>query len=223
MRKTFYLNDKFGIPKELCCKKFNKIQISIHPDFSGIYICYREAFKSLKADLSIFTSSPKLHLWKDPNISGYTVANSFQWYLYFSKNMPKNIKLFIQPFPPEKEKIELLKKAESSEFIQFISSFAHDVNRLNPQKLLRLINTHISSEVILTLNKENSYKPHATMSLELLAKLLSQTRNQLNYRNKAIAKERQYVLDELEKNSEIVQQLLNNPNFILSPDQLWKM
>ncbi|MHA3116568.1 hypothetical protein E0H86_11720 [Acinetobacter sp. ANC 4635] len=223
MRKAFDFNDEFGILKELCCKNFNKIQISIHPDFSGIYICYREAFKSLKSDLSILTSAPKLYVWKDPNISGYAVAHSSHWYLYFSKSMPNNIKLSIQLFPQEKEKIEQLKKVASSEFIKFLSSYHHDLDRMNPEKLLRLINTHISSEVILTLNKENSYKPHTKMSLELLAKLLSQTRNQLNYRNKAIAKERQYVLDELEKNSEIVQQLLNNPNFILSPDQLWKM
>ena len=60
------------------------------------------------------------------------------------------------------------------------------------------------------------------MSLDLLAKLLSYTRNQLNYRNKVINRKRQNVLDQLEQTSGIVQQLLNNVDFVLTPDQLWK-
>jgi hypothetical protein len=60
------------------------------------------------------------------------------------------------------------------------------------------------------------------MSLDLLAKLLSYTRNQLNYRNKVINRKRQNVLDQLQQTSGIVQQLLNNVDFVLTPDQLWK-
>ncbi len=60
------------------------------------------------------------------------------------------------------------------------------------------------------------------MSLDLLAYLLSYTRNQLNYRNKVINRKRQNVLDQLQQTSEVVQQLLNNVDFVLTPDQLWK-
>lgn len=60
------------------------------------------------------------------------------------------------------------------------------------------------------------------MSLDLLAKRLSYTRYQLNYRNKVINRKRQSVLDQLEQTSEVVQQLLNNVDFVLTPDQLWK-
>ena len=95
-------------------------------------------------------------------------------------------------------------------------------DRMNPTKMQSLINAHISYEVILAFNKENSFKPHRTMSLDLLAKLLSFTRNQLNYRNKVISQKRQNVLDQLQQTSGIVQQLLNNPDFVLTPDQLWK-
>lgn len=219
---VFDFNEEFGTPKKLLCKNFNKIQISIHPDFSGIYLCYQEAFKSLKADLSIFNSYPELRVWKDPNIVGYTIVNLCQWHLYASQNMPKNIKLLIHSFPQDEEKVELLKKVASSEFIKFLSSYHHNLDRLNPEKFQTLINTHISSEVILALNKKNSFKPHCTMSLDLLAKLLSCTRNQLNYRNKVINRKRQNVLDQLQQTSGIVRQLLNNTDFVLSPDQLWK-
>jgi uncharacterized protein YcbK (DUF882 family) len=93
---------------------------------------------------------------------------------------------------------------------------------MNPAKMQSLINAHISYEVILALNKENSFKPHRTMSLDLLAKLLSFTRNQLNYRNKVINRKRQKIFDQLQQTSGIVQQLLNNVDFVLTPDQLWK-
>lgn len=222
MEIAFDFNEKFGPPKELLCKNYNKIQISIHPDFSGIYLCYQEAFKSLKADLSILTSYPELRVWKDPNIAGYTIANACQWHLYASQNMPKNIKLLIHAFPAYDEKIELLKKVASSEFLKFLSSYHHDLDRMNPEKFQTLINTYISTETLLHLNKQYSYKPHYQISLEVLAKLLSYTRQQLVYRNKIIKRQRQDVLDQLEQTSGIVQQLLINPDFVLSPDQLWK-
>ena len=222
MRTAFDFNERFGTHKKLLCKNFNKIQISVHPDFAGIYLCYQEAFKSLKADLSILASYPEIRVWKDPHISGYTIANMCQSHLYWSQNVPKNINLLIHSFPQDQEKVELLKKVASSEFIKFLCSYHHDLNRMNPEKFQTLINTHISSEVILTLNKENSFKPHCTMSLDLLAKLLSYTRNQMNYRNKTINRKRQNVLDQLQQTSAIVQQLLNNSDFVLSPDQLWK-
>lgn len=222
METAFDFNEKFGTPKKLSCKNFNKIQISIHPDFFGVYLCYQEAFKSLKSDLSICTSHSEIHVWKDPNISGYTIANACQWHLYWSQNIPKNIELLIHSFPQDEEKIELLKKEACLEFINFLSSYHHDLDRMNPVKMQSLINAHISSEVILTLNKENSFKPHRTMSLDLLADLLSCTRNQLNHRNKVIHQKRQKALDRLEQTSEVIQQLLNNPDFVLTPDQLWK-
>ena len=222
METAFDFNEKFGTPKKLLCKNFNKIQISIHPDFSGIYLCYQEAFKSLKADLSILTSYPEIRVWKDPNRSGYTIANACQWYLYWSKNTPKNINLLVHSFPQDKDKIELLKKEASLEFMKFLSAYHHNLDRMNPAKMQSLINAHISPEVILTLNKQNSFKPHRTMSLDLLAKLLSFTRNQLNYRNKVINRQRQKIFDQLQQTSGIVQQLLNNVDFVLTPDQLWK-
>ena len=224
MKTAIDFNEKFGAPKNLLCKNFNKIQISIHPDFFGIYLCYQEALKSLKVDLSILTvtSHTYIRVWKDPNRSGYTIANSCQWYLYWSKNTPKNINLLVHSFPQDEDKIELLKKVASLEFMKFLSAYHHNLDRMNPAKMQSLINAHISPEVILTLNKENSFKPHRTMSLDLLSKRLSFTRNQLNYRNKVINRKRQKTFDQLQQTSGIVQQLLNNPDFVLTPDQLWK-
>ena len=168
------------------------------------------------------TSHTYIRVWKDPNRSGYTIANSCQWYLYWSKNTPKNINLLVHSFPQDEDKIELLKKEASLEFMKFLSAYHHNLDRMNPAKMQSLINAHISPEVILTLNKENSFKPHRTMSLDLLSKRLSFKRNQLNYRNKVINRQRQKIFDQLQQTSGIVQQLLNNVDFVLTPDQLWK-
>lgn len=222
MQTAFDFNEKFGTPKKLLCKNFNKIQISIHPDFSGIYLCYQEAFKSLKADLSIFTSYPEIHVWKDPNISGYTIANACQWHLYWSQNIPKNIELLIHSFPQDWEKIELLKKETSLEFMKFLSSYHHDLDRMNPAKMQSLINAHISSEAILALNKENSFKPHRTMSLDLLAQLLSCSRNQLNQRIKNIKQQRTQIFNELSLHSRSVKDLLDHSNSDLSAEKIWR-
>ena len=224
MKTAIDFNEKFGAPKNLLCKNFNKIQISIHPDFFGIYLCYQEALKSLKVDLSILTvtSHTYIRVWKDPNRSGYTIANSCQWYLYWSKNTPKNINLLVHSFPQDDDKIELLKKEASLEFMKFLSAYHHNLDRMNPAKMQSLINAHISPEVILTLNKQNSFKPHRTMSLDLQSTRLSFKRNQLNYRNKVINRQRQKIFDQLQQTSGIVQQLLNNVDFVLTPDQLWK-
>lgn len=222
MKTAFDFYEEFGTPKELLCKEFNKNKFSLHPNFSGIYLCYQEAFKSLVTDLSMFNPTRALHVWKDPSISNYLITNNLQWYWYWSETASKNINLLIRPFTLNIEKIELLKNIVSSEFIKFLSSCYFDLDRLNPEKLLHLINTHISSEVILKLNKKDSSKAHSTMSLNLLAKLLKHTPAQLRYRNKNINKERQNVLKELEQTSKIIPQLLNNPDFVLAPDQLWK-
>jgi len=58
--------------------------------------------------------------------------------------------------------------------MKFLSSYHHDLDRMNPAKMQSLINAHISSEVILALNKENSFKPHRTMSLDLQSTELPQ-------------------------------------------------
>ncbi|QKY89406.1 hypothetical protein [Acinetobacter sp. NEB 394] len=215
-------NDEFGVHKELSVKNFNKIHINVHPEFIGIHLCYLEAFKSLKTSLSIFSSLPEIQVWKDSKLQGYCIASKFSSYLYWSEITPQSIKLLVHSFPQDEEKVELLKNAASTEFLDFLSSFHHDLNLMNPIKLQTLINRHISPKAILALNKKYSNKPHSEISLEQLATLLSCSRNQLNYRNKNIYRERQNVLDQLEKSEAIVYQLLNNTDFTLTLDQFWK-
>lgn len=222
MRNKLDFDKEFGKPKLVTLKDFNHFDISVHPLFFDIFLCYEEFFKSLKTDLPIFPSTSELHLWQDPKITGFVITNYFQWVLYCSTYRSRIKKLRVHPFPENFDKIELLKKEVSIEFLSILSSYRYDLNSLNPQKLLTLINKNISNEIILNLNKEYSQKPHRHMSLELLSEKLGCTRNQLNSRIKAINLRRQTVLDQLEQTSDIVHQLLNNADFVLSPEELWK-
>ena len=222
MRKQLDFNKEFGKSKIINLRDFKSCQISIHPIFSDIFLCYEEFVKSLKTDLTVLISKSELHLWHDPKIRGYVITNYFQWFLYCSTNGSKIKKLRVHSFPQNFDKIELLKKEVSMDFLSTLSSYRCDLDKLNPQKLLTLINKNISREIIINLNKEYSQKPHQHMSLELLSEKLGCTRNQLNSLIKAINLRRRAVFDQLEQSSDIVHRLLNNADFVLSPEELWK-
>lgn len=223
MSNVVNFSSEFGPYKELYCKNFNKVQLSIHPKFAGIFYCFIEIYKGLQTNISQVIPDQKLIVWKDIENAGYTIANAIHWYLCFSKSPPADITLIVYPSPQDHKKIERLKQISSDEFIHFISSFRFDINQINPTKLQRLINTYLSFETILKLNKESSQKPHSQMSLELLAQLLQCSRNQLNQRIKKINQQRTHVLNELSLNSRCVKELMNHPNISLNTEKIWKI
>lgn len=215
-------NSVCGKPKASKTKLWHKTDIFVHPEFLGIYYCYFEIFKALKVDLSLLNFSSELNVFEDPHSNCYYITNLFHWYLYYKSNPPKYINLRIYDYP-DNNLINELKKLISHEFIQFISSFQFDIDLINPNRLHNLINTHISPELILELNKRHSFKPHSKMSMDLLAKKLSFNRNQLNYRIHILSQERNNVLIELEQSSPLIYQLLNDLNFELNAEQLWSL
>lgn len=114
-------------------------------------------FQSFKTDLGILNPRPEIHVWKDTNLSGYTIASNIQWFLYWTQNAPKEINLIIHSLPKD-NKNRTIKNVASSEFLKFLSSTYYDLNRLNPKRLHNLINEYISAEAIYKLNKENSFQ-----------------------------------------------------------------
>ena len=97
-----------------------------------------------------------------------------------------------------------------------------EIHLLNPRKTLHLINTHLSRQTLLTLNKESSLKPHHQMSLELLAQLLSCSRNQLNQRTKNIKQQRTHIFNELSLNSRCVKELVDHSDSCISTEKIWR-
>lgn len=226
MRRTINnhvdLNSVFGKPKTTKTRLWHKTEIFVHPEFFGIYHCYFEIFKALKTDLPLLHTSSDLIVFEDPHSNCYYITNLFHWYLYYKNKPPKYINLRIYDYP-DNNLINELRKLISHEFIQFVSSNKFNIDLINPNRLLNLINKHISPELILKHNKCHSFKPHSKMSMDLLAKKLSFNRNQLNYRLHKLKQERNDVLIELEQSSPLIYQLLNDPNFELNADQLWSL
>ena len=103
-----------------------------------------------------------------------------------------------------------------------ISYFCQLIRSLNPRKTLHLINTHLSRQTLLILNKQSSLKPHHQMSLELLAQLLACSRNQLNQRIKNINQQRTHIFNELSLNSRCVKELIDHSDSCLSTERIWR-
>ena len=83
---------------------------------------------------------------------------------------------------------------------------------------MHLINTHLSRQTLLTLNKESSLKPHHQMSLELLAQLLACSRNQLNQRIKNINQQRTHILMNYHSTAD-VKELIDHSDSCLSTEK----
>lgn len=202
---------------------FQKIKIMIDPNAYGFYLCYLNMFKNLATELDISSRIKELHVWKTAGSDGYTIFNNIQLYQSYVKQDIKEITLIIHQQPTfSDDEIVFLMELCSREFIHFIKTEKFDIKSLNSRKILHLINTHLSRETLLALNKKSSLKPHHQMSMELLAQLLSCSRNQLNQRIKNIKRERTQVFDELSLNSKCVKELVDHSNSSISTEKIWR-
>jgi len=214
---------KFPATQISTVKNFKKSRITIHPHAYGFNLCYLNMWKNLAVDLDISNRIKELHVWKTPEFDSYTVFNNIHLYLSYLKNDIKEVTLIIhhqQSF--SEDELAFLMELCSREFIQFIKSTKFDIRSLDPRKTLHLINTHLSRQTLLTLNKESSLKPHYQMSLELLAQLLSCSRNQLNRRIKNIEQQRTHIFNKLSLNSSCVKELIGHSDSCLSTEKIWR-
>ena len=214
---------KFPATQISTLKNFKKSRIIIHPYAFGLNLCYLHMFKNLAADLDISNRLKELHVWKTANFDGYTIFNNIHLYLSYVKQDAKEVSLIIHQKPTfSDEELVFLMELCSREFIQFIKNSKFDIKSLDPKKTLHLINMHLSRQTLLTLNKKSSLKPHHQMSLELLAHLLSCSRNQLNQRMKNIKQERTQIFNELSLHSSCVKELIDRPDSCLSTEKIWR-
>lgn len=215
------LNQILGEHKILKDKKISLIKHQIHPDFTGIYNCYTELFKGLNFNLeSSFDSNLYLAVCKAPQHDSYVCVHHLTRFYYFSQS-DRFIHFHVYQYPENAEDIDALKVYVGNEFLNDLRKYPYQLTKLNPKRLQALINEYIPSECLLKLNKQYSYKAHKTMGLEVLAKELKVSDQQLQRQIKSIEKRRKQTLDDLEKNSAIAKAMLNDPNFVLTPDLIW--
>ena len=215
------LNQILGEHKILKDKKISLIKHQIHPDFTGIYNCYTELFKGLNFNLELsFDSNLYLAVCKAPQYDSYVCVHHLTRFYYFSQS-DRFIHFHVYQYPENAEDIDALKVYVGNEFLNDLRKYPYQLTKLNPKRLQALINEYIPSECLLKLNKQYSYKAHKTMGLEVLAKELKVSDQQLQRQIKSIEKRRKQTLDDLEKNSAIAKAMLNDPNFVLTPDLIW--
>ncbi|OTG71167.1 hypothetical protein B9T38_10220 [Acinetobacter sp. ANC 4218] len=214
---------KFPATQISTLKNFKKSRIIIHPRAYGFNLCYLNMFKNLTADLDISNRIKELHVWKTSEFDSYTILNNIHLYISYLNQDIKEITLIVhhqQSFSDDE--LAFLMELCSREFIHFIKTSKFDIRSLNPRKTLHLINTHLSRQTLLILNKQSSLKPHHQMSLELLAQLLSCSRNQLNQRIKNIKQERTQIFNQLSLHSSCVKELIDRPASCLSTEKIWR-
>lgn len=86
----------------------------------------------------------------------------------------------------KKLSVETLHFQMTNEFIQMLYQAHIDLQQITPNRLLSLFNQHLSKAFIYDCNCRLYDKPHTAMSMQLLARFLGCTRNQLNYRQSQI-------------------------------------
>lgn len=223
MDLTSELNAKFPSIQIRTVQNFKKTKIIIHSNAFGLNLCYLNLFKNLTADLDISNHIKELHVWKTASSDGYSIFNNIHLYQSYLKQDVKEVTLIIHQQPTFSDgELEFLIELCSREFIQFIKANRFNIKSLNPKKILHLINTHLSRETLLALNKKSSLKPHHQMSLELLAQLLSCSRNQLNQRIKNINQKRTQVFNELSLHSKCVKELVDHSHSNISTEKIWR-
>lgn len=223
MDLTSELLEKFPSKQIKTVQNFKKSRIIIHPRAYGFNLCYLNMFKNLVADLDISNRIKELHVWKTSEFDGYTILNNIHLYISYLKQNIKEVTLIIhhqQSFSDDE--LAFLMELCSREFIQFIKTSKFDIRSLNPRKALFLINTHLSRQTLLTLNKESSLKPHHQMSMELFAQLISCSRNQLNQRIRNVNRQHTQIMDELSLNSRCVKELIDHSNSSISTEKIWR-
>lgn len=214
-------NKTFGEPKILKNKKINLIKLQVHPDFIGVFGCIDELFSALNFDLNfLYESDPFLTLWKDSRQAGYFCVHDLARFYHFNQlHDPVDLKIY--NYPSDLNLVQKLKYYVGDEFLKYLHRFPYHLKEINPKRLQAMINQYIPSECLLKLNKKYSFKPHKTLGLEVLTHELQFTEKQVDCQVKKQRKLHQSTLNQLERNSPIAKAMLNEPNFILSPDLIW--
>lgn len=101
-------------------------------------------------------------------------------------------------------------------FVSLLHQSKINIDQIYPNRLLMLFNRHLSRTHIYDMNCRIYDKPRTTLSMELLAKILGCSRNQLNYRQQQIDDAYRLKLSVLKAKCEA----LNYPH--INPSMFWR-
>ena len=176
-------------PKDLNQKRYAKTKFDSHqvilspyPPLCGIYHGYAQIL--MAARLPSFFEA-KIDLVYPSTVTGneFLVLDNFLL-LYASKRQSLSIEAsYVIQTDID---LPILKYQLSKRLINLIAELKINIKQINPNSLLNTLNTSLSKHAIYDLNTLHSEKPRCELSLDLLAKLIGCSRNQLLYQQRQI-------------------------------------
>ena len=175
---------KHSNQKKYAKAKFDSHQVTLtpYPPLSKIYNCYAQILKAAKLP-SIYQPDIKLLYSTTISENEFLVLDNFLL-LYTSKtqSLSINARYIVQTDID----LPLLKYQLSTRLFKLITELKIKINLIQPNSLLSALNTSLSKQAIYDLNALHHEKPRCELSLDLLAKLIDCSRNQLLYQQKQI-------------------------------------
>lgn len=176
-------------PKDLNQKKYAKVKFDSHqvilspyPPLCGIYRSYTQILTAASLPSHFETKTDLVYPTTTTGNEFFVLENFLLLYAYKIQSLSINARYIVQT------DIDLpkLKYQLSTHLFKLIAELKINVQQINPNSLLNTLNTSLSKHAIYDLNALHSEKPRCELSLDVLAKLIGCSRNQLLYQQKQI-------------------------------------
>ena len=200
--------------KKYAKAKFDSQQVflSPYPPISKIYHCYAQILTAAKLP-SFFDTKTDLIYPTTVTSNEYLVLDNF---LLLFASRTQNLSINARHIVQTDIDLPLLKYQLSTYLFKLITELKIKINLIQPDSLLNTLNTSLSKQAIYDLNALHHEKPRCELSLDLLAKLIGCSRNQLVYQQKQINSAYAKKLQELTQRCEA----LKHPK--PSPKLFWR-
>ncbi|WP_216936947.1 MULTISPECIES: hypothetical protein [unclassified Acinetobacter] len=176
-------------PKHLNPKKYAKVKFDSHqaflapyPPISKIYHCYAQILTAAKLPSFFDTKTDLIYPTTVTNNELLVLDNFLLLFASRTQNLSINARYIVQTDID----IHVLKYQLTTCLFKLITELKIKINLIQPDKLLNALNTSLSKQAIYDLNALHHEKPRCELSLDLLAKLIGCSRNQLLYQQKQI-------------------------------------
>ncbi|OIU84034.1 hypothetical protein [Acinetobacter sp. AR2-3] len=190
--------------------KFDSHQVTLtpYPPLSKIYNCYAQILKAAKLP-SIYQPDIKLLYPSKISENEFFVLDNFLL-LYTSKtqSLSINARYIVQTDID----LPLLKYQLSTRLFKLIMELKITINLIQPNSLLHALNTSLSKKAIYDLNALYHDKPRCELSLDLLAKIIGCSRNQLLHQQKKIHSSYTEKIQQLTEKCEALKHSEPSPN-----------
>ena len=179
MKPTKKVNTQLASKRPFHTKE---VMIRPHPPLFKIYQCYAQILNA---------SQLPTHFQHDLNLvstTKLTQAELFATDNFLLVYMAQQQNIRVKARPIQEAEIDLIQAQYqlSNALFKLITELKINPQSLHPHQLLQNLNQALSKQAIYDVNRKLYDKPRCSLSLDLFAKLIDCSRNQLLYRQKQI-------------------------------------